>query len=359
MLNTNLFLSYSWKDSNLADEIDSKLSLMGFNVKRDIRDIGPWTSIKKFMEQIREQDYAILIISSSYLKSPNCMYEVIELLKDSSHSKKILSIVSPDLDIYNPITRAKYIKYWEDETKKLEEAIKPLKIENVSELSLELRKYKSIENTIASFLNIVSDKNNPQIIDAIDKIKEHLCKNMDSVADKKIEKQGEPLRINVEACHYAFLKFAAVTDVWGKEIEKMVGLKKLCNDVEEDVFDLPMLRCEIINCSKQKIVIKEPVLNGNIELNEDIINSISFMIKAEEEKVLKPGAKVEFVLHGKVIITIIKAFLNDEIKDIHVEDSFGFFYFATVTQIQEIKSYFQKYCSNLTELEERHNKYCL
>ena len=60
----------------------------------------------------------------------------------------------------------------EREDMKIEEAIKSLKIENVSELSMELRKYRSIETTIASFLNIVSDKNNPQTIDAIDKIKD-------------------------------------------------------------------------------------------------------------------------------------------------------------------------------------------
>lgn len=87
----HLFLSYSWNDSELADKIDYELRSYGFDIKRDIRDISSWASIKEFMSLIRNQDYAIIIISSSYLKSPNCMYEVMELLKNSQYKDKILS----------------------------------------------------------------------------------------------------------------------------------------------------------------------------------------------------------------------------------------------------------------------------
>ncbi len=114
-----LFLSYSWNDSELADKIDDELSSYGFDVKRDIRDIGSWTSIKEFMSSIRDQDYAVIIISSNYLKSPNCMYEVMEFLKDSQYKNKILSFVTTDADIYNPISRANYIKYWSKRLKNL------------------------------------------------------------------------------------------------------------------------------------------------------------------------------------------------------------------------------------------------
>ncbi len=38
----HLFLSYSWKDLELADRIDYELTSQGVDVKRDIRDIGVW-----------------------------------------------------------------------------------------------------------------------------------------------------------------------------------------------------------------------------------------------------------------------------------------------------------------------------
>lgn len=282
----HLFLSYSWNDSELANKIDDELSGYGFDVKRDVRDIGSWTSIKEFMSLIRDQDYAVIIISSSYLKSPNCMYEVMELLKDSQYEDKILSIVTDDADIYNPISRANYIKYWEEETQKLEKAIKPLKIENTAELTIELRKYRSIETTIASFLDLVSDKNNPQIINAVEKIKEIVNTNNLVISSTLRKKPKENLKIYVEECHYAFLKFAALTDISGTELENAIGIKKLDNNTKQDIYDLPMLRCEITNCSKQERIIGEPVISGTIELRNNTVNGLSFMLKSSGEKSL-------------------------------------------------------------------------
>jgi len=355
----HLFLSYSWNDSELANAIDKQLSDFGFEVKRDIRDIGPWTSIKEFMSLIRNQDYAIIIISPSYLKSPNCMYEVMELLKDSKYKNKILSIVTTDSNIYNPISRAKYIKYWEKETKKLEEAIKPLKLENVTELVMELRKYRSIETTIASFLDLISDKNNPKILDAVEKIKEVVRANKVSIPIDVGNKKLDNIEIKVEACHYAFLKFAALKDVSGTEIEKMIGTKKINDIMKQDAYDLPMLKCEIINHSKQERTIREPMIEGAIIIKNRIVDALGFMIKPAAEKTLEPGARITFTLHGPIVIGVIQALFENKIKNVYVEDSFSFRYYAESKQLKEITEYFRKYCSDITELEERFNRYSI
>lgn len=355
----HMFLSYSWNDSDLANTIDNELSSLGVDIKRDIRDIGTWTSIKEFMSTIKNQDYVVIIVSQSYLKSPNCMYEVMELFKDSHYKDKILSIVTSDADIYNPISRANYISYWEEETKKLEKAIKPLKIENTAELIIELRKYKSIEATIASFLDIVSDKNNPKIIDAVEKIKEIVCANRLIHFTTMSDNKQKNIEIKVEACHYAFLKFAALSDVSGTGLEKMIGIKKLNDSTKQDVYDLPMLQCEIINCSEQERIICEPMIEGTIKLKNTEVDAIGFMIKSQSEKRLKPGAKACFTLHGSVIICIIKALFESKIKNIYVEDNFGFRYVADWNQIEEITNYFKKYCSDLTELQLKHDEYCI
>lgn len=355
----HLFLSYSWNDTELANTIDNELSSWGVDVKRDVRDIGTWTSIKEFMSSINKQDYVVMIISQSYLKSPNCMYEVMELFKDSRYKDKILSVVTPDADIYNPISRANYIKYWEEETTKLTEAIKPLKLENISELTGELRKYKSIESVIASFLDLVSDKNNPKIVDAVEKIKEIVCSNQAISSIRVSEKQIKHLNINVEACHYAFLKFAALTDVSGTNLEKMIGIKKLDDSRKQDIYDLPMLRCEITNCSEQERIIQEPVMEGTIKMKEMEVDAISFEIISQQKKQLEPGAKAHFTLHGPVMVNIIGAFFENKIKNIYVEDNFGFCYVVNKNQLEEITEYFRSYCLDLTELQEKHNKYCI
>lgn len=355
---THLFLSYSWNDSELANTIDNELSSWGVNIKRDVRDIGTWTSIKEFMSSIRNQDYAVIIISKSYLKSPNCMFEVMEIFKDTQYKDKILSIVTSDADIYNPISRANYIKYWEEETKKLEEAIKPLKLENTAELTMELRKYKSIEMTIAAFLDLISDKNNPRVVNAVEEIKE-ICKNRSIPFTTIEENKKEYLDIKIEALHYIFLKFAASEDLSGTEQEKMVGIRKLSDSIEQTVYDLPMLLCEVTNCSEQEITIKEPRIEGVINLNGVKSKLMEFEMIPQSEKRLRSGAKARFTLHGPKIISIIQALFDGKIKNIYVKDNFGFRYNANINQLEEITDYFRKYCSNLTELQEKHDKYFL
>ena len=85
-----VFLSYNWHDGGTADKIDKHLSRVpGISVKRDVRDIGAWKSIRDFMKSIRQQDYAVLIINDSYLKSKNCMFEVTGQSKVRSANKQV------------------------------------------------------------------------------------------------------------------------------------------------------------------------------------------------------------------------------------------------------------------------------
>ena len=158
-----IFLSYNWHDGEIANKIDSHLSnLPNITVKRDIRDIGAWKSISEFMKSIRQQDYAVFIVSDDYLKSKNCMFEVMEMMKEKEYQDKIFPAVV-ERRIYNPIERANYIKYWEKECKNLVEMIKGLDPANASELSEDLKKYKSIAASMGEFLKIVADRNNPDI----------------------------------------------------------------------------------------------------------------------------------------------------------------------------------------------------
>lgn len=108
-----IFLSYNWHDGEVADRIDRHLSgLPGITVKRDVRDIGAWKSIREFMEGIRQQDYAVLIVSDSYLKSKNCMFEVTEMMKEREYAGRIFPAVV-ETGIYDPLIRAGYINYWQ------------------------------------------------------------------------------------------------------------------------------------------------------------------------------------------------------------------------------------------------------
>ena len=42
------------------------------------------------MKKVSKQDYVLILISDHFLKSSNCMYEILELFKSEQFEKKIL-----------------------------------------------------------------------------------------------------------------------------------------------------------------------------------------------------------------------------------------------------------------------------
>lgn len=172
-----IFLSYNWHDGEIADKIDKHLSgLHGISVKRDVRDIGAWKSIRDFMKSIRQQDYAVLIVSDLYLRSKNCMFEATEVMKEQQYGDRIFPAVV-EHGIYDPLARVEYIKYWQQECDKLEVTIKGVDIANASELAADLKRYKNIASSMGEFLDMVADKNNPDIQEIEIQIEKAILKN--------------------------------------------------------------------------------------------------------------------------------------------------------------------------------------
>lgn len=194
---SSIFLSYAWQNENIANTIDEHFTRRGFVVKRDKRDIGAWESIHEFMRSIREQDYAVLIISDSYLKSENCMFEVLEVMKDNQYKSKIFPAVI-EKQIYTPQGRLTYVKYWEDKCAQLAEAIKATDPANSAETALSLRNMKQIAGSINEFLSLVADMNNPEIHSVIDAIEKSIITGVVSVND--ILWEANPPIINPMPC---------------------------------------------------------------------------------------------------------------------------------------------------------------
>ena len=171
-----IFVSYNWGSTKFVDEIDAALERKAL-LHRDTKKIGPWDSISEFMDTIRDQDFAILVVSDEYLKSVNCMYEVIQLMKEKDWKKRTMSIVRKGANIYEPLRRVEYIKYWTSSCETLETALKDLPSASKVELGEDLRKSLQIRDNIGTFLAYVADSNNPREEQAIEKILERIKMN--------------------------------------------------------------------------------------------------------------------------------------------------------------------------------------
>lgn len=159
-----MFVSYCQKDKIYADYMDLYFKDKDVTIHRDIRDISNWGSIKEYMNTISDMDYTVLVITDNYLKSFNCMYEVLEVMKDYNYKNRIFPVVV-ETSIYNPSGRIEYVQYWQEEYKKLNEKLSQVEVVNLGVLPNDLKRAQNIASSISEFLELVSDMNNPNISD--------------------------------------------------------------------------------------------------------------------------------------------------------------------------------------------------
>lgn len=168
-----VFLSYCWDDTIKANEIDDFLEAKGIKVTRDIRGVDNWQSLKDFMRTIRDNDFAVLLISEKYLQSTNCMYEVLEIMKEQQYRARIFPAVI-ETAIYSTEKQVEYVQYWENRVHTLKSNLSSLEYTNGLALGYELKKAEDIARSIAAFLVDISDMKNPNI----DNISEAIYKKL-------------------------------------------------------------------------------------------------------------------------------------------------------------------------------------
>ncbi|OYE01608.1 hypothetical protein CDG79_28645 [Nostoc sp. 'Peltigera membranacea cyanobiont' 232] len=156
-----IFISYAWggDSETYVDRLDEVLQSKGISIIRDKRDLGYKGLIKAFMEKIGRGKCVIAVISDKYLKSPNCMFELVQIAKNGEFYHRIFPIMLPNVQIYKPIERIKYIKYWEDQIKELDEAMKGVSAANLQGFREEIDLYTEIRHTIAELTNLLKDMN--------------------------------------------------------------------------------------------------------------------------------------------------------------------------------------------------------
>lgn len=186
----DIFLSYCWKDDEIANKIyDYFKKNHSITLHRDKIDIKNWGSIKEYMQSLNDMEYIILIISENYLKSSNCMYEVLETIRDRKYRNKIFPVVL-DKGIYNPINKAKYVRYWENEFNELKNAIDGINTQNLGNLSNDLKHYQNIASNISDFIDTVADMNNP-LVDGIEEAIEQVLYDREILVAKKDDNKCE------------------------------------------------------------------------------------------------------------------------------------------------------------------------
>lgn len=202
-----IFLSYSHKDKEIADRVDDFFISKNIPLTRDVRDSTPYSSLIKFMDTIRDHDYVIMLISDSYLKSTNCMYEVIQFIQERNYIYRTFPIViDNEATIFDQSKHSKYIHYWQTKYKELGDEIKTLQNTGTISLHKELDKINKIQSNIGEFLNKIADlKCFP--LDELEStnykaILDKIGKTLDVFQKEEIEVESEKLKLRIIGCLY-------------------------------------------------------------------------------------------------------------------------------------------------------------
>ena len=152
----NIFLSYSWHDRDIADIIQKDMGNVGIKLIRDTTNLKYKDDLKEFMGMVRSTDYSIILLSESYLKSTNCMFEAMELMKERNFIEKVLPIMIEDIKIFKPADQINFIKYWKNEKYLLEDQTKNLDIISSLNIFNQLKVVSQIYNSIDEFIKQIT-----------------------------------------------------------------------------------------------------------------------------------------------------------------------------------------------------------
>lgn len=156
-----VFISYAWGEEReaIVNELDETLQQRGIRIIRDKRALGYRGSIKEFMERIGRGSCIIVVISDKYLRSPNCMFELVEIAENKQFHDRVFPIVLSDANIYDPLKRIEYVKHWEGKRKELAKAMKTLDPANLHGIREEMDEYDRIRDKISGITSILKDMN--------------------------------------------------------------------------------------------------------------------------------------------------------------------------------------------------------
>ncbi|BBH41625.1 hypothetical protein myaer102_42430 [Microcystis viridis NIES-102] len=160
-MNQQVYISYNWQeDSNeMANQLVQAFEAKGIEIIRDKTHTSYKDSIKNFMRQIGQGKCVVAVISDRYLKSENCMFELVEIARNGDFYKRIFPIILPDARIYKDFERIDYLKYWEDEKAKLQAKYKQIDLAKTNSIMATLNLYDEIRDNIDNLTNILKDMN--------------------------------------------------------------------------------------------------------------------------------------------------------------------------------------------------------
>ena len=162
MYKPSIYISHAWggESEKIVGKVMERFAKGGIDITLDKKDLGYRQSINDFMLSLGAADAIIIVVSNKYLHSEYCMFELLQIYKNKNILDRIFPIVLDEVSIAKSTDRLDLVKYWETQSKELEDKIRGLdSISNIEGITDDLNLYKSIRNNIAHLTAILKDIN--------------------------------------------------------------------------------------------------------------------------------------------------------------------------------------------------------
>lgn len=167
-------ISYAWKaeaggaGAGKVEEFCRHLENFDVQVLRDVDGVKLGDSLSKFMEKIGTSDLVCVFLSDAYLKSPNCMNELLVAWDSLRHregafrQKVKIWVMDDAKDVRTKEGRLARAKFWCDERDRLAPQIKSHAGDSLSSLELEaFNRVKRFAGSINDILFVAGDTLSP------------------------------------------------------------------------------------------------------------------------------------------------------------------------------------------------------
>ena len=156
-----VFISYAWKGESeeIVNQLHRAMQERGIKIIRDKRDLGYKGSISQFMKRIGDSHCVIVVLNDQYLKSRNCMFELVEIAENKQFYDRVFPIVLADADIYDSVKRLGYVKHWEVKRAELAEAMKTVDPANLQGIREDIDLYDRIRDKISGLTSTLKEMN--------------------------------------------------------------------------------------------------------------------------------------------------------------------------------------------------------
>lgn len=161
MSQPEIFLSYAWggESEQIVNELDNAFQKKGIVLIRDKRDLGFKGMITEFMQRIGKGQAVVVVISDKYLKSPYCMFELLEIYRNLDFKERIFPIVLSDANIFDPEPRMEYYEVWKAKMQKLDDLVAKSGTASINVIGDDYKISKKIFDNYGEIANILKDIN--------------------------------------------------------------------------------------------------------------------------------------------------------------------------------------------------------